>query len=122
MSAGLVVTQAVGIVETDIDARREIRREPDEPGVAPVIGCTGLPGDRLADCLHGFAGTPLYDALQHRHDLERRARIGYLLTRVWNDRHRLASPFDIATVTACSLIGAKDSRAIAILNPIDKGR
>src|SRR5689334_14680979 len=106
MAPGLVVAEAVRVVEADVDAGREIGREPDEPRVAPVVRGAGLSGDRLADGLYDFGRAPLHDALQHRHDLEGGARIGHLLTRVRDDRHRLMLPIDLAAVAAPALVGA----------------
>src|SRR5207302_10764369 len=82
MAAGLVVTKTVRIVEADIYARRKVGCEPDEPRVAPVVGRPRLARDRLADGLDHLGRAPLHHALQHRHNLEGRPGIGYLLTRV----------------------------------------
>src|SRR5207237_1632741 len=122
MAAGLVVTKTVRIVEADIYARRKVGCEPDEPRVAPVVGRPRLARDRLADGLDHLGRAPLHHALQHRHNLEGRPGIGYLLTRVRDDRHRLMLPIGLAAITARALVGAKNRGAVAVLHSIDKGR
>ena len=122
MAAGLVVAEAVRVVEADKDAGGQIGGEADKPRIMPIVGGARLAGDRLADGLDDLGGAALNHALQHRHDLEGRAGIGHLLARIRDDRHRLMLPIDRASQRGRPLVGAEDRRAVAVLNAIDQGR
>ena len=48
-AAGRALAQRLRLVEADIEADDEVRREADEPGVLLVVGRAGLAGDRPAE-------------------------------------------------------------------------
>jgi hypothetical protein len=61
-----------------------------------------------------------YLAMQHRHDLERRAWIGYLLPRIGDDRHWLMLPNDVGAAITTPLVGPENRRTVAVLDAVDQ--
>ena len=62
IAAGLAMSHGRGIVETDIGADHEVRREADEPAILLVIGGPGLAGDRPLEHLELLRRAALDDA------------------------------------------------------------
>src|SRR6516165_5176398 len=104
MSTGLVVAEAIRIVVSDKHPGNEIGSAADKPGIAEIVGRTGLPSDRLADGAHGSSGATLYNPLHHRDDLKSGTGIGDLLPSIGNDWNSLMLPHHIGTTHARAVI------------------
>src|SRR5271168_552560 len=116
MTTGLVLTEAVRLVVTDIDTGGEVGGEAFEPRVAEIVRGPGLAGDRAAHPLYRRAGAALDHSLHHRDHLIGRAGVRHLLTRIRDHRHRLMVPVDIATPIARAIVGAVNGLAVAVLD------
>ena len=113
-------TQGARIVEANINACREIRREADEPDITAVIGSTGLTGERLAHHRDRSTGAVLHHALQHGDNLIGRARVHDLFTLVFQERLGLIVPISAVAAVAFAVVMAPDGFAVTVLNLIDQ--
>ena len=121
-ATGGAVPQRARLVEADIDADRQVRREAHEPRILGVVRGAGLAGQRLADLLQDGGGAALDHALHDGGHLVGGERIEHLLRIVHELRLVLARPLVGVTAQALAVVVLVDGLADPVLDAVDQGR